>query len=393
VSAAPALYTPVFWIAWAVHLTGGTSLAMFVLLPLFVRALGGSDALSGLLLGVGAVASVAARPLVGNLLDRVGRRRILVGATALNVVSYLPFLTVDRIGPALWAYTLVHFVLWGALFATYFTYAADLAPPARRTEGIAIFGVAGLLSSGIGPALGEIVLDHGGYPGLFLVAAGFGLLSLGFVALLPKDGSRPHVEHASAGIAAHLGRTLAERGLLRVLGATFLFGVAINATSFFVAPWTRAVGVERAGPFFLAYAVTAAGLRVVGRRVLDRVGPHAVAIPAFAIFAFGLVVLGFLPAPGVLLLSGIACGTGHGTLFPVLNVLAITRAPPGVTGSAVGLYTGALDLGAVVGTPLCGALAETLGYPAMFGVVALGAVAGLVLLARDPGVARGRDAG
>ena len=75
-----------------------------------------------------------------------------------------------QIGTALWVFTLVHFVLWGALFATYFTYAADLAPPERRTEGIAIFGVAGLLSSGIGPALGEIVLDHGGYPGLFLVA-------------------------------------------------------------------------------------------------------------------------------------------------------------------------------------------------------------------------------
>jgi MFS family permease len=393
VSAAPALYTRVFWIAFAVHLTGGTSLAMFVLLPLFVRSLGGSDALSGLLLGVGSVASVAARPLVGNLLDRIGRRRILLGATVLNAVSYLPFVGIRHIGSALWAFTLVHFVLWGALFVTYFTYAADLAPPARRTEGIAIFGVAGLLSSGIGPALGEIVLDHAGYPGLFLVAAVFGLVSLGFVAMLPADDPRPHVAHASGGVAAHLGQTLAQRGILRVLGATFLFGVAINATSFFVAPWTRAVGVERAGPFFLAYAVTAAGLRVVGRRALDRIGPHAVAIPAFAVFAFGLLVLGLLPMPGVLLMSGIACGTGHGTLFPVLNVLAITRAPPGVTGSAVSLYTGALDLGAVVGTPLCGVLAETMGYPAMFAVVALGAIAGLVLLARDPGVARGRDAG
>ena len=392
-SAAPALYTRTFWIAWAVHLTGGTSLAMFVLLPLFVRSLGGSDALSGLLLGVGAVASVAARPLVGRLLDRVGRRRILWGSTVANAISYLPFIAVGRIGTALWVFTLVHFVLWGALFATYFTYAADLAPPARRTEGIAIFGVAGLLSSGIGPALGEVVLDHGGYPGLFLVAAAFGLLSLVFVAMLPSDESRPHVEHASPGVAAHLGQTLAQRGLVRALAATFLFGVAINATSFFVAPWTRAVGVERAGPFFLAYAVTAAGIRVLGRRMLNRIGPHAVAIPAFAIFAFGLVVLGFLPAPGVLLLSGIACGTGHGTLFPVLNVLAITRAPPGVTGSAVGLYTGALDLGAVVGTPICGALAQTVGYPAMFGVVALGSIAGLVLLARDPRVARERDAG
>jgi predicted MFS family arabinose efflux permease len=393
VSAAPALYTRVFWIAWAVHFTGGTSLAMFVLLPLFVHALGGSEALSGLLLGVGGVASVAARPLIGRLLDRAGRRQVLAWATALNVVSYLPFIGVEHIGTALWVYTLVHFVLWGALFVTYFTYAADLAPPARRTEGIAIFGVAGLLSAGLGPALGEVVLDRAGYPGLFLVAAGFGLVSLGLVALLPADEDRPHVAPATGGMIAHLGETLAQRGLVRVLAATFLFGVAINATSFFVAPWTRATGLERAGPFFLAYAITAASLRILGRRVLDRVGPRAVALPAFGILAVGLVGLGWLPAPGILVLSGVACGAGHGSLFPVLNVLVITRTPPGVTGVAVGLYTGAIDLGEVVGTPLCGALAEAAGYPAMFGIVALGAVAGLVLLARDSGVARNPSAG
>jgi hypothetical protein len=31
------LYTPAFWLACAIHFTGGMSLGMFLLFPLFVR--------------------------------------------------------------------------------------------------------------------------------------------------------------------------------------------------------------------------------------------------------------------------------------------------------------------------------------------------------------------
>ena len=86
----------------------------------------------------------------------------------------------------------------------------------------------------------------------------------------------------------------------------------------------------------------------------------------------------------MLVLSGMACGAGHGTLFPVLNALAITRAPARLHGTVVGLHTAALDLGAVVGTPLCGLLAEWAGYRVMFEVMGAACLVGLVLMAADP---------
>jgi MFS family permease len=109
-----------------------------------------------------------------------------------------------------------------------------------------------------------------------------------------------------------------------------------------------------------------------------------VSVPAFAIFAAGLAGLAFLPAPGLLVLSGIACGVGHGTLFPVLNALATQRAPAGLQGTVVSLHTAAVDLGAVAGTPLCGALEEWFGYPLMFAASALAALAGSWAIGADP---------
>src|SRR5437667_11728148 len=92
VNPTPRLYTRPFWIACASHFTGGMSLGMFLLFPLFVRALGGDELTIGLVLGSGLAVSVGLRPAVGALLDRLGRRRVLLAAGAVNVASFPPFL-------------------------------------------------------------------------------------------------------------------------------------------------------------------------------------------------------------------------------------------------------------------------------------------------------------
>jgi MFS family permease len=377
------LYTRDFLTACCIHLVGALSLAMWFLLPLYVKALGGSDVMIGTLLGVAALSSVAARPLVGALLDRVGRRRMLLFGSVANALTWMPFLWLTAVGPWLVAWTVVHAVVGGAMFATYFTYATDLIPPARRAEGIAIFGMAGMAANGLGPFAGEIIIERAGYRGFFATAVVLALLSTAMAALVPRT-----VGHAagprSQGVIADMRMALRHPGIARVLVVTVLLGVAINAAYFFVAPFVHGLGLKRAGPFFAAYSATSVIIRFFGRRALDDVGPHRVSVPAFAIFAVGLVTLGFLPSPGVLVLSGIACGAGHGTLFPVLNALATQRAPAGLQGTVVSLHTAAIDLGAVAGTPLCGALAQWVGYPAMFTVSAVACLAGCWLIGSDP---------
>ncbi len=381
-TAAPPLYTRAFWIACALHFTGGMSHAMLFLLPLFVRQLGGDELLIGLLLGVGLGVSVAVRPGVGALLDRVGRRHVLLGCGVLNTASLPLFCFVHTTGAALVALTILHLVIGGALFAAYFTYAADLVPAARRAEGIAIFGVAGMIPGGLGPALGESLIGRAGYPGFFVTAAGFALASLALTLLVAERPRAAQATTPGPGRGA-LGRTLRQAHLLPILCATVCFGAGVNAAFFFVAPFTQDLGLARAAPFFVAYATTTVLLRVAGRRLPDRLGPHRIAVPAFGIFALGLGGLCLLPAPGMLVLAGIACGAGHGSLFPVLNALAVERTPLPLHGTVVSLYTGAMDLGGVLGTPACGLVARAYGYRTMFALTALTGLAGLALMARD----------
>jgi len=393
VTTEPALYTREFLRACLMHLTGGMSLSLFLLFPLFVKSLGGSEATIGFLLGVGAAASVAVRPAVGVLLDRTARRPVLVWLGLANVVSWAPFLFLTGVGPALWACTVFHDVVWGALFAAYFTYAADLAPPLRRAEAIAMFGVAGMTANGVAPIIGERVIEAGGYGAYFALAMALGLGSVGISLWIP-NGPMP-VHHEAPPALRDTLRLLRRRGLATVMAVTALLGIAINAGYIFVAPFTRVVGIARAAPFFGAYSVPSVVIRLFGRRTLDVLGPHRVSVPGFLAYGSALVGLSALPlahgdtATLVLVLAGIGCGLGHGSLFPVLNALALSRAPAGRQGAVVGLHTAAIDAGAVVGMPLCGMLAQAFGYPVMFATVALACVAGIGLMAMDARVGRG----
>ena len=235
----PRLYTRPFWIACAIHFTGAMSLGMFLLFPLFVRALGGDELTIGLVLGSGLAVSVGLRPAVGALLDRLGRRRVLLAAGALNVVSFPPFLLLGGTGPWLYALATLHLVVGGALFASYFTYAADLVPAGRRVEGIAMFGVAGMAPNGLGPWLGEAMIAHTGFPGFLLAATGFALVSLGLTTLIEEPGVVPVHAPAPRSAAHDMTRLVLRGGLLPVMAATVLFGAGINAAFYFVAPFTR----------------------------------------------------------------------------------------------------------------------------------------------------------
>jgi len=219
-----------------------------------------------------------------------------------------------------------------------------------------------------------------GYAVFFLVAAGFATVSA-LLSGLAREA--PRTAEVSSGLGRGVRDILVHGGVGRVLLATAVFGAGSDAAFFYVAPYTRDLGIARAAPFFAAYATMTIVVRLIGRRLPDRVGPHAFAIPFFAVFAAGLAMLMLLPLPGVLVAAGIACGAGHGTLFPVLNGIAVGRTPPRYHGMVVSLYTAALDTGAVLGLPLCGAIAHAAGYRAMFATMAVAAVAGLLLVRAD----------
>jgi predicted MFS family arabinose efflux permease len=371
----PPLYTRNFVLAAVTHFTGGMSTGMFILYPLFLAHLGADELVIGQVVGLGAAAAVATRPVAGHLLDRLGGRRTLLWGGAVNLASILLLVPVRAIGAPLLVLTVLHAVAAGTLFASYFTYATHIVPLQRRIEGVAMFGVAGMLPNGLAPPLSELLIDRVGFAAYFGCAAGFSALSLLFTLLLDdaRGDHPPAVERPRA--SAWLRLVLLPE-LRIVYLTTFLFGIGISALYTFLAPYAVAAGRGEVGGFFFAYAMSAIVTRVVGGRLPERIGPRRVLVPALLAYAVGLACTPLTGTPGPLLALGALCGAGHGYAFPILNVLAVARTPAHVRGAVVSLYTAMIDLGQTAGAPLLGAIAMR-SFPAMF----LTAAVALVLAA------------
>lgn len=361
------LFTRRFGLACSVHFCGAMAMSLYILFPLFIRHLGGSEFLIGVYAGITGGAAVSARLPVGRWLDTLGRHRVLTLAGVLHVAAWVGFLSVSGLGMRSAFLVVVYGLASGSLFASYFTYASDITPISRRSEGIALFAIWGMLPNGLGPLLGEFLIAHAGFPTYFLVAAGFAFASLGVSQFLPETarprGAAPVVEDVPT------TRAVRQRTLLFVLATTFVFGAAVNGVYTFLAPFAHSRGRGTVGGFFMSYALAAVAVRVLTGRLPDRFGAVRVLIPALILYAAGVLLIPHVAALPSLIAVGALCGAGHGYAFPIFYVLALEQVSPAQRGRAISWLTAMFDLGNTLGNPILGAIAELTGFRVMFTVV------------------------
>jgi MFS family permease len=357
------LLTRPFVLCFVANLLQGLAFNLFLHFPGYLKQLGASEFQIGFISALTAVAAIALRPPTGRAMDRRGRRVVILAGGVVNVVAVALYLTVQRIGPWLYAVRVAHGVAEALLFSSLFTYAADQVPAERRTQGLALFGVSGMLPISLAGTYGDWLLRRHGYRDLFLSALVLAVASL--LASLPlRDRPRaPSAGGAPLGFRAALG----QRDLLPLWFIGAVFSVVLTAFFIFIKTFVDATGIGTVGGFFTAYTASALVLRVFLGWLPDRVGPKRVLVPALAALAVGFAAMAMARSAGDVALAGILCGIGHGFTFPILFGLVVTRTPEANRGAAMALFTALFDLGVLIGGPAFGYLIERAGYTVMFG--------------------------
>ncbi len=264
----------------------------------------------------------------------------------------------------------------------FFTYAADLIPRERRSQGFAVFGLSAMGAVGVGAAAGDIAISIGGYHGIFLSSMALSLVGMLMVLRLEDkvshEGDDP--DSASHGWIATLVRP-------NLLGVWLLSGAlffAMISVFVFLKTWVGVTGVGTIGWFFAVYSVTAIVLRIVAGGVPDRVGYVPVALMSLGVYAFGLGLLSLNTGWFVFFAAAFVCGVAHGFAYPVLLSLVTARARQRDQGSAISIFNMLDDGAALAAGPALGFIVETSGYALMFlssaAVLGIGMAAGGLLL-------------
>jgi MFS family permease len=355
------LFTRAFVLAFVAHFLHALSYNLYLHLPGLLIGYGADEQRIGTIMGCAGATALVARPALGRAIDDRGRRPVAIAGGFVGIVACSSYLLVDGIGPLLYGLRLAHGLSEAMLFASLFAMVADIVPASRRIEGIGLFGVSGLLPIALGGLVGDAVLAAGSFSLLFEVAATCSAIGTALSFLLPEtrtvEGEPPR------GVLAALFQ--------RDLGPVWLAGLGFAMALAPPFTFAKTLVLERpslgaVGPFFGAYTVGAVGVRVLGARLPERIGPKRALFPAMGIMTAGFVVVALAHAPTALLAGGLLLGMGHGWLFPILTSFVVVRARAQERGAALSVYTGLFDAGFLIGAPTFGWIARTSQHGAMF---------------------------
>lgn len=342
------------------------------LIPLYITDAGGSAVLAGFVLAAFSVASFLIRFFMGYWTDTWSVYGILAIGTLL-----LGFNSFVFIAPLLLVWFLANAgrgVGWAALNTAGYVALAHAAPPARRGEASGYYTLATNTASAFAPAISLWLLaSTGSFNLVFALAGAVALVGGLFIFQMPRLARR--AAPADEPVRRLSPQTLIDRNVVLVALLMGCITVTTAANTAFVPLYARHLGIDNAGPYFIASGLASIVLRLLLGRFLDR-GSRGL----WTALGYGTLMLGFFLLVvtqnlGMLVLAGIVLAAGHSISSPTLMAVAMDRADPRRPGAAMATFSQSYQIGAGVGAPVAGALLEGFGYEGMY----LGAMAAMGL--------------
>ena len=370
-------YLPLFGTLFGCLLGVGAPLAA---LPFYVTGeLGGGDLAVGVAVAAIAAASIVARPVAGRLADRRGHKPVLLaGTVACTAAGVLYYAAADL--AVLVPVRLLHGVGEAAVYTAGAAWLVAICPPARRGRVVGLYGMAMYLGITAGALAGELLRNLIGFGAVWafcVVAPLAGLASALPVRPVPVPAGSP-------------GWVLLPRSVVRPGTGLALAALGYGALGAFAALHLADRGVSGGIAAFNAYGIAYVVVRLALGNWPDRFGARRVAVGCGLVEAAGLLLVAAAPNLAVAVLGGLVTGAGVSLLFPALALVVMNRTEPSRQGSAIGTYTSFWDLGVALGGPVGGVVAAVAGYPEVFVVMAVPALACAALAAartRQPAAA------
>ena len=329
----------------AMGISAAAHFAVYALTPvlsLHVVALGGTSTQVGLLFSVFSLVAVVLRPMAGAWIDRQGVRRALLPGACLLVLASLGLQAAGQ-PPALIALMAGFGVGYGLVTMAAAVLAAS-APPDQRGKALSVYYLSAPLSMAAAAPLGLWLYREVGAGANFALVTLLGLVAAAFgLWLRMPAGDRAAPALGSLRLWSPGAVPLSLVLVVAAMGQSVLYA--------FLPLHVAAHGQERSLAWFFAlYSSAMIVFRIGVSRLADRWSRGQLLVPALGLLAAGFAMLIAPPTSARLALAAVLLAAGSSALYPMLVALVVDRVPDRERGVAMGMVSGAWDLGIFAGS-------------------------------------------
>lgn len=351
----------------AVVFAAFTHNAFTVVFPVYVLNIGGNNALTGLMMTGMMIAGIITRLVFGPLIDKLGRKKILVLGSicfAINTILYCFVTTI----PGVFALRMLNGVSQGIFFPVPPTVVADVTPEDKLVDAMGFFGIASSIGASLGPVVGMKIFEEYSALVFFIVTSVFALISIGFTLLI-KDTYKNRVNSitetdsiGSKNRKVPKISTIIEFSVIVPSLIMMFISLGNSSVMNFLAPFGLERNILNISLFFLVNNVVMIITRLfIGplTRKFGKMKPVGIGI---VLVVIATLMIAFTYNMVFVVIASILFGMGMAISTQILHVIILELVPENRRGVANSTYMLLGDIGMGVGATIWGVTSAYGGY-------------------------------
>lgn len=354
-------------------------------------------ALTGLITGIYTIGGLFSRFFGAGLMGKLGWKKVTLIFAFLQIVATALYFVVGHLGSddanywMLFLVRLVHGLAFGTCASGIITIGTANIPKASHGTGMGSFMLATTLAGGVGPTVGNIIINNYGAQGGFVAAIILSVFIFLFILFtkVELDPSKRKLENGETVVANTAPKVKGIKAYIEVRAipisfCNMLFALSYAGVATYIRSWANATGEDVAiayGSFFIIQMIVQLICQPLYGKIQDKTGSDN--IPMYlGMVMQAVTVSAMFIMPGIPTMYACAIGTamGYNSLKSATQAVANRGIPSDRQPQAISTFWIFTDFGMGVGPMLLGLFAG-------FGGTQYGAIflaAGIICLLSIP---------
>lgn len=310
--------TPAFLLLFIENLLFFTSQTSLNTLPAYLTSVGASKSFIGFFMNINPLMLVVSVVFFSRWMNKIPQKKQLLTGFVLQFIAMLLMFFFYQNLNLLLACRFIASIAFVAGFTVHTAVALALIPPDKRTGGLAVFGISGILANPIGSFIGELILKTGHPQYMFLVSAGIILLAAFCLFKLQTD-SEEKSESATT-----FWDILRRKEMSVLMITAFSFGGAWSVLNTFIPGLSldRFHGVYLS-TFLFAFSLIAIVSRAFYSGFVDKMPEKRLLLFSLTCIFISLIGTMLINRPWQFLIVGVIYGAAHAIIYPVLSAVFV----------------------------------------------------------------------